>query len=226
MIGITTYLQPVHVDGWDASAALVPLTYVGAVTSAGGVPLLIPPVGDAVDDVLDTVDGLIFPGGPDIAPSLYGAAPDANSSGDRLARDVAEVVLMSAALERELPVLGICRGAELLNVVRGGTLAEDVPDTAPAVARHGEAGTFAVHAVRIEAGSLLGTRLGEKADVASHHHHAPQKLGTSLWAVAWSDDGLVEAIEDLAARFTVGVMWHPEEGSEVDLFEALVEAAA
>jgi putative glutamine amidotransferase len=226
VIGITCYLEPVHFDVWDASAALVPLSYVRAVTQAGGVPLLVPPVGEAVDDVLDTVDGLIFPGGPDIPPSLYGSPPEANSSGERLARDVAEVVLMSAALERELPLLGICRGAELLNVVRGGTLVEQLPDSGPLV-RHSEGpGQFSVHSVRIEAGSLVWTRMGEKADVASHHHQGPQKLGKSLWAVAWSEDGLVEAVEDLAARFTVGVMWHPEESGELELFEALVEAAA
>jgi putative glutamine amidotransferase len=226
VIGITCYLEPVRFDEWDASAALVPLTYVRAITEAGGVPLLIPPVGEAVDDVLDTVHGLVFTGGPDIAPSLYGAAPDANTSGERLARDVAEVVLMSAALERELPILGICRGAELLNVVRGGTLVSELPLTAPVVLHRAGAGEFSVHSVRIEAGSLIWTRLGEKADVASHHHHAPDKLGKSLWAVAWSDDGVVEAIEDLAARFTVGVMWHPEESSDPELFSALVEAAA
>lgn len=224
VIGITCYLEPVHLEEWDASAALVPLTYVRSVIDAGGVPLLIPPVGEAVDDVLDIVDGLVFTGGPDIAPSLYGAPPDPNTSGERLARDVAEVVLMSAALERELPLLGICRGAELLNVVRGGTLVDQGTAAASGL-RHGMP-EFMVHAIRIEPGSRIWARLGEKADVASHQHQAPHKLGKSLWAVAWSDGGVVEAIEDLAARFTVGVMWHPEESSEGDLFEALVEAAA
>ena len=226
LIGITTYLEPVHFDVWDSSAALVPLTYVRAVTAAGGVPLLIPPVGEAVDDVLDIVDGLIFSGGPDVAPSLYGAAPGGKTSGERLARDVAEVVLMSAALERELPLLGICRGTELLNVVRGGTLLTDLPDSGPTIRHRAGPGEFSVHAVTIEAGSIIWTRMGEKADVQSHHHQAPLKLGKSLWAVAWSEDGVVEAVEDLSAPFTVGVMWHPEEGSDGALFEALVEAAA
>ena len=226
VIGITCYLEPVKFDEWDASSALVPLTYVRAVSEAGGVPLLVPPVGDAVDDVLDAVDGLVFTGGPDIAPSLYGAPPDANTSGERLARDVSEVVLMSAALERELPLLGICRGAELLNVVRGGTLVEELPEATTTVMHRGGIGEFTIHAVRIEAGSLIWGRMGDKADVASHHHQAPFKLGKSLWAVAWSEDGVIEAIEDLAARFTVGVMWHPEEDGAGNLFDALVEAAA
>ena len=226
VIGIACYLEPVHVEEMAASAALVPLTYVRAVTSAGGVPLLVPPVGDAVDEVLDLVDGLIFPDGPDLSPSLYGAAPSANTSGERLARDVAEVVLMSAALHRRIPILGIGRGTEVLNVVRGGTLLRDLPGAAPSVMHHGVPGELTVHAVRIEAGSTIWTRLGEKADVPSSHHQAPLKLGKSLWAVAWADDGTVEAIEDLAADFTVGVMWHAEETPDLALFHALVEAAA
>lgn len=226
MIGITCYLEPVHFDVWEASAALVPLTYVRAVSGAGGVPLLIPPVGDAVDDVLDTVDALVFTGGPDVAPSLYGAAPDGSTSGERLARDVAEVVLMSAALERRLPVLGICRGAELLNVVRGGTLVGALSESSPTVMHRSRPGEYSVHAIRIEPRSSIWTMMGDKADVASHHHQAPLKLGTSLWAVAWANDGVIEAIEDLTARFTVGVMWHPEESDDVNLFSALVAAAA
>jgi gamma-glutamyl-gamma-aminobutyrate hydrolase PuuD len=226
VIGITCHLEAVHFDVWHTSAALVPLTYVRAVTRVGGIPLLIPPVGEAVDEVLEIVDGLIFSGGPDVAPSLYGAAPGGETSGERLARDVAEVVLMSAALEHDVPLLGICRGAELLNVVRGGTLVEDLPTANANVSHCGERGDYAIHAVRIEAGSIVWTRMGEKADVASHHHQAPGRLGKSLWAVAWAEDGAVEAIEDLAAKFTVGVMWHAEEGSDSSLFAALVEAAA
>ena len=225
VVGITTYLTRAAWGAWDLEAALVPAAYVRAVTRAGGVPLLVPP-GAAVDETLDAVDGLIFSGGSDLDPELYGADPHAETVGVVRERDDFELALMQAALARDLPVLAICRGSQVLNVALGGGLEQHVPDRVGTDAHKETPGVFAEHDVAVEPETQLASILGDRYDVKSHHHQGFGDLGRGLREAARAPDGTVEAVEDPERRFALGVLWHPEEGEDLALFEALVEAAA
>jgi putative glutamine amidotransferase len=226
LIGITTYVTPARWGVWDAETALVPATYVYAVERAGGRPLLVPPSEEGVDETLAALDGLVLPGGADLAPELYGQEPHPQTYGVVPERDRAELALLTGALERELPVLAICRGSQVLNVARGGDLVQHLPEIV-GHDRHKELpGVFGDHDVEIEPDSRLGTLLGEHAPIKSHHHQGFGRLGEGLREVAWADDGTVEAVEDPERPFLLGVLWHPEAGEDVALFTALVDAAA
>jgi gamma-glutamyl-gamma-aminobutyrate hydrolase PuuD len=225
VVGITTYLTRAAWGAWDTEAALVPAAYVDAVARAGGVPLLVPP-GAAIDETLDVVDGLIFSGGSDLDPELYGAEAHAETAGVVRERDDFELALMQAALARDVPVLAICRGSQVLNVALGGGLEQHVPDRVGTDAHKETAGVFAEHGVALVPETRLASILGERHDVKSHHHQGFGELGRGLREAARAPDGTLEAVEDPARRFTLGVLWHPEEGEDMALFEALVEAAA
>jgi putative glutamine amidotransferase len=225
VVGITTYLTRAAWGAWDTEAALVPAAYVDAVERAGGVPLLVPP-GAAIDETLDVVDGLIFSGGSDLDPELYGAEAHAETAGIVRERDDFELALMQAALGRDLPVLAICRGSQILNVALGGGLEQHVPDRVGTDVHKETAGVFAEHDVALVPETQLASILGERHDVKSHHHQGFGELGRGLREAARAPDGTLEAVEDPARRFTLGVLWHPEEGDDMALFEALVEAAA
>lgn len=203
------------------------LSYPEAVARAGGIPVIVPPYTAAtIGGFVEHLDALCLSGGPDLHPSLYDAEPDATLGPTDVDMDRAELSLARAALEQGLPVLGICRGHELLNVVYGGTLVQDVPGH-----RQTEPGRTATHGVRIEPDSRLAACLGATAGrVNSFHHQAIDRLGRGLRAVAWSDDGLVEGVEDPAAPWVLGVQWHaeglvgaPDQG---ELFRCFVAAAA
>lgn len=222
LIGITTYVEPAAWGAWKLDAALVPYDYVRAVERAGGRAVLIPPDPDGSEEILDAVDGLIFSGGNDMAPESYGAAADPATNGTNAARDRGEMALLTAALERDLPVLAICRGVEVLNVVRGGDLVQHLPDVIGSEEHRAVVGTFSQHPVRVAADSKLGEVRG---DVMSHHHQGLGTLGDGLREVAWAEDGVVEAVEDPDKPYVVGVLWHPEAGEDMRLFEQLVEAA-
>jgi putative glutamine amidotransferase len=224
VVGITTYLTQAAWGAWDTEAALVPAAYVDAVARAGGVPLLVPP-GAAIDETLDVVDGLIFSGGSDLDPELYGAEAHTETAGIVRERDDFELALMQAALERDLPVLAICRGSQVLNVALGGGLEQHVPDRVGTDAHKETAGVFAEHDVALVPETRLASILGERHDVKSHHHQGFGDLGRGLREAARAPDGTLEAVEDPARRFTLGVLWHPEEGEDMALFEALVEEA-
>jgi gamma-glutamyl-gamma-aminobutyrate hydrolase PuuD len=224
VVGITTYLTRAAWGAWDTEAALVPAAYVDAVERAGGVPLLVPP-GAAIDETLDVVDGLIFSGGSDLDPELYGAEAHAETAGVVRERDDFELALMQAALARDLPVLAICRGSQVLNVALGGGLEQHVPDRVGTDAHKETAGVFAEHDVTLIPETQLASILGERHDVKSHHHQGFGELGRGLREAARAPDGTLEAVEDPARRVTLGVLWHPEEGDDMALFEALVEAA-
>jgi putative glutamine amidotransferase len=226
LIGITTYVEPASWGHWDAvEAALVPYEYVRAVERAGGRAVLVPPDEDGIDEVLETLDGLVFSGGNDMAPQTYGASEDPATNGTNPARDRGEVALLTAALERDLPVLAICRGVEVLNVVRGGDLVQHLPDVVGHERHKEDPGVFGDHDVRIAGESRLGSLVGEHAPIKSHHHQGFGRLGAGLREVAWADDGTIEAIEDPERRFLLGVLWHPEAGEDAALFTALVAAA-
>ncbi len=225
MIGITTYAEQARWGVWDVPTALAPMSYVSAVTSAGGRPLLVPPSEDAIDETLDALDGLLFSGGSDLDPPLYGAEPHPTVNGTRPDRDRAELALMRAALARDMPVLAVCRGMEVMNVALGGDLVQHLPDVVGHENHKHTPGVFGDHDVAVAPRSRLGATLGERAPVKSHHHQGIGRLGSGLVEVAWADDGTIEGVEDPGRRFALGVLWHPEQGEDFALFRTLVEEA-
>jgi gamma-glutamyl-gamma-aminobutyrate hydrolase PuuD len=225
VIGITTYVTPAKWSDWELEAALVPADYVHAVERAGGRALLVPPSDDGVDETLEALDGLIFSGGSDLDPELYGQEVHAETLGVVRNRDTAELALLDAALERDMPVLAICRGSQVLNVARGGDLVQHLPDVVGDEKHKHTPGAFADHDVSVEDGSRLASVLGERAPVKSHHHQGLGKVGEGLRVVAHAQDGTIEAVEDPTRRFALGVLWHPEAGEDARLFEELVREA-
>ena len=222
LIGITTYVEPAAWGPWRLEAALVPYDYIRAVERAGGRAVLVPPDDDGIEEVLDALDGLVFSGGNDLTPESYGAQADPATNGTNPARDRGELALLTAALERDLPVLAVCRGLEVLNVVRGGDLVQHLPDVVGHEEHRAVAGEFSEHPVRVDPSSRIERVSGP---VKSHHHQGLGRLGEGLREVAWAEDGVVEAVEDPSKPFVVGVLWHPEAGDDKRLFEQLVEAA-
>ena len=203
----------------------MPASYVHAVERAGGRPVLLPPSEDGVDETLDALDGIIFSGGSDLDPETYGADAHPETTGIVPERDRFELALLQAALARDMPVLAICRGSQVLNVARGGDLVQHLPDVVGDERHKHTPGVWADHDVDVDQESRLGAVVGEHAPVKSHHHQGLGRLGDGLRDVAWADDGTVEAVEDPERRFTLGVLWHPEAGEDMKLFEALVEEA-
>ena len=229
LIGITTYAEPeVRWGAWQLPAALIPLAYIEAIERVGGRALLVPPSEEGVDETLDALDGLLFSGGSDLDPATYGQEAHRETTGVRAPRDRGELALLTAALERDLPVLAVCRGSQILNVARGGDLVQHLPDVGAEKHKHLHkftGGVFADHDVRVEPDSRLGALLGERAPVKSHHHQGFGRLGDGLVPTAYAEDGTLEAVEDPSKRFALGVLWHPEAGEDAALFEALVQQA-
>jgi putative glutamine amidotransferase len=226
VVGITTYVVPARWSHWDQEAALVPADYVYSVERAGGRALLVPPSANGVEETLDALDGLILSGGSDLDPGLYGQEVHEKTSGVVEARDRAELALLEAALGRDMPVLAICRGSQVLNVARGGDLVQHLPEVVGDDRHIQTPGTFADHDVALEEGTRLGSLLGAGLAVKSHHHQGFGRVGEGLRVVAHAEDGTVEAVEDPSHRFAVGVLWHPEAGEDLKLFEELVREAA
>ncbi len=225
IIGITAAVEDASYSAWTAPHALVPLAYVRAIERAGGRPVLLPPADEGVEETLDAVDGIVFSGGSDVDPGAYGAEPHPETKGVDPARDRFELTLLAAALERDMPVLAVCRGSQVLNVARGGDLVQHLPDELGDDRHRHTPGVFADHDVELREGTRLASILGDRAPVKSHHHQGYGRLGAGLEEAAWADDGTVEALEDGTRRFAVGVLWHPEEGEDFALFEKLVEEA-
>ena len=225
VIGITTYAEEASFGVWRMPSALIPLDYVDAVERAGGRPLLIPPSEHGVAETLDVLDGIVFSGGADVDPSLYGAEAHPTTDTPQARRDAGELALLTAALERDLPTLAICRGFQLLNVARGGDLVQHLPETVGSDEHKQAPGTFVEHPVEMKEGTRLAGMVGARSDVTSHHHQGVGKLGDGLVEAAWAQDGTLEGFEDPSRRFAVGVQWHPEAGEGKALFETLVEEA-
>ena len=221
VVGITTYVTDAKWGYWNLEAALIPFDYVRAVEQAGGRAMLVPPSPDGVEETLDVLDGIIFTGGSDVDPELYGEAAHPETSGIVRVRDDAELALLRAALDRDMPVLGICRGIQVLNVGLGGDLDQHLEGH-----RHDPPGQFVQHDVAIEPDTRLGEILGDQTRVMSHHHQGLKTLAPGLVETARAEDGLVEAVEAPDRRFAVGVLWHPEAGQDARLFETLVAEAA
>ncbi|MFD0689466.1 gamma-glutamyl-gamma-aminobutyrate hydrolase family protein [Actinomadura fibrosa] len=228
LIGITAYQEPARWGIWVREATLLPVPYVRSVERAGGVPVLLPPAASlrGLDLLTARLDGLILAGGGDLDPDLYGAERHAETGPPQPQRDRFELALARAAVDADLPFLAICRGMQILNVARGGALIQHLPEAVGHTAHAPRTGMFAAHRVQISAGSTLGKILGDAADVPTYHHQAVSRLGKGLSAVAWAEDQVVEAVELQGHRFGLGVQWHPEEGDDKRLFEALVAEAA
>ena len=227
VIGLSSYCEPARWGPWHQPAALLPVNYLTGVRRAGGVPLLIPPIPGIAGTAVSRLDGLILTGGGDLGPGRYGAAPDPHTTRVSTERDSCELELLAAALAAGLPVLGICRGLQILNVARGGTLCQHLPEAGGHAARPGSFGT---HKVRVAAGSGLAAILGAGwLDVPTSHHQGIERPGDGLVATAWAADGVIEAVElppgEGRHPFVVAVQWHPEAGGGERLFEALTAAA-
>ena len=225
VIGITTYAQDASWGVWQLPAALIPLDYVDAVERAGGRPILIPPSEDGVEETLDLLDGIVFSGGADLDPALYGAEAHPETDTPQARRDRGELALLEAALERDLPMLAVCRGVQLLNIARGGDLVQHLPETVGNDVHKQTPGTFVEHAVEVKEGTRLASIVGTRPEVTSHHHQGLGQVGEGLVPAAWAADGTLEGVEDPSKRFTVGVQWHPEAGEDEALFENLVAEA-
>jgi putative glutamine amidotransferase len=225
LVGITTYITPARFGSWEEDSALVPADYVRAVEHAGGRALLVPPSDDGVEETLDVLDAIIFSGGSDLDPATYGQEVHAQTKGVVAERDSAELSLLNAALALDMPLLAVCRGSQVLNVALGGDLVQHLPDIVGDEKHKHTPGEYADHDVDLEPDTRLGSLLGERAPVKSHHHQGFGRLGSGLRTAARAEDGTVEALEDPSRRFALGVLWHPEAGEDMRLFEALVEEA-
>ena len=229
LIGITSYLERAQQGPWDQRYAMLPEQYLVAVERAGGIPVLLPPQPAdpaIVARVLGAVDGLVLSGGADVDPALYGAERDPRTQAARTDRDAWERALVLAAIDRDLPVLAICRGVQLLNASLGGTLIQHVPDVTDA--DHGDQpGAYADTEVAVVSGSRVGALLGDRVAVHCHHHQALRDVAPGLVVSARAADGIVEAVEQPERRFVLGVQWHPEQNpDDIRLFEALVAASS
>ena len=225
LVGITTYITPVEYGDWQEEAALVPADYLRAVERAGGRPLLVPPSDESIEDTLEVLDAVIFSGGSDLDPAIYGQEAHPETRGFVAQRDRAELTLLQAALARDMPVLAVCRGSQVLNVALGGDLVQHLPEVVGDDKHKDTPGEFAEHEVELEPGTRIGALLGDRAPVKSHHHQGFGRLGSGLRQAARAEDGTLEAIEEPSRRFALGVLWHPEAGEDLRLFEALVEEA-
>ena len=227
MIGLSAYAERARY--WiisDEEVVLLPRTYVDMVAAAGGTPVLLPPTASAADAV-DVCDALLVVGGPDVDPARYGAEPGPHADPPRTERDASDLAALHRALDRRIPVLGVCRGHQLLNVALGGTLHQHLPDVVGHLRHSVEPATFGPVQVAPEPGSRVADALGGATiQVWCHHHQAVDRLGEGLRVTARADDGTVEAVELDGHPFVVGVQWHPEqEPKDVRMVAALADAA-
>jgi putative glutamine amidotransferase len=241
LIGVTTsevrrkkYSQPLPQGDLKQPELALGLTYTRAVESAGGLPVMLAPLDEAgIAPLVEHLAGICVSGGPDIDPAAYGADRHPKLGPVEPELDAFELAVVRRADALGLPVLGICRGSQILNVARGGTLHQHVPDVSDGSVAHRqtESGRETTHDVRVEPGSRLAAIVGsEDLDVNAFHHQAVDRLGRDLRAVAWADDGIVEAIEGDGEALYLGVQWHVETlvhlPRHLRVFETLVEAAA
>ena len=232
VIGLCAALERAQWSVWDQQAVLLPRSYVEAVQHAGGMAVMLPPDSASVDDpgqMLELIDGLLLAGGADIDPSCYGQQPREETAVTTPERDVFEIALARAAIERDLPVLGICRGMQLINVACGGTLEQHLPERFGHHEHRRVLGSFdgADHDVELRAETLAMRVVGEPRHATkSHHHQGVDKLGEGLIVSGTSDmDELPEAIELPNHSFVLGVQWHPEADAMSPVVGGLVAAA-
>lgn len=235
VIGITTYEDQASWRSWSAQAAILPYVYVDSVRRSGGRAVLLPPGGDDAEAsaTVAGLDGLVVTGGPDVDPVRYGAARHPRTQPPGALRDAWDLSVTGHALRQGVPLLAICRGMQVLNVCRGGTLHQHLPDLHGHERHDGPPNGFGLHRVRISPDSTLATIMtgDDTFEVPTKHHQSVDLLGDGLKAVAWEQDGTIEAVEpgpselDDFSGFVLGVQWHPEQGSDLRVFGALVAAA-
>jgi putative glutamine amidotransferase len=232
VIGICSALERARWSVWDQDAALLSRAYLNAIQDAGGIALMLPPDPHAETDPdawLDLLDGLVLAGGADVDPATYGAERDPHTVGTVPERDVFEIALALRAMERDLPVLGICRGMQVMNVARGGTLIQHLPDDKGHESHRRTLGSFenADHDVRLAPDSLVARLTGERIHgTKSHHHQGVDEVGEGFDVTGWATvDDLPEVIEDPSRRFALGVQWHPEADPASPLVGGLVAGA-
>jgi putative glutamine amidotransferase len=233
VVGLTTYLQQVQTGVWDVRASYLPAIYFEGVSLAGGISVLLPPQTvdpDIAEHVLDRLDGLIITGGRDVDPAGYGQPPHPATDepvDDNRLRDAWEFGLLKGAIRRGMPVLGVCRGAQVVNVALGGTLHQHLPDVLGHTRHQKGNAVFATSSVRTVPGTRLAAVIGESSDAQCYHHQAIDRLGDGLIVSAQDTDGVIEAVEIPGENFVLAVQWHPEERlDDLRLFAAVVEAAA
>ena len=232
VIGITSYLEQAQTGVWDVPASFLPRVYLDAVTDVGGIAIVLPPqpvTAAIAAGIVERLDGLILSGGADVDPARYGAAPHERTGAPRTDRDVFEAALLDAAIAAGLPLLGICRGAQVINVELGGTLVQHLPDVVGDDRYQAGAGVFTEIDVEVDAGSRIAEVLGDDRSARAHlyHHQAIDALAAGLSATSRTSDGIIESIEIDALPFGVAVQWHPEENrADRRLFRGLVDAAA
>jgi len=233
IIGLTSYLEQAQTGVWDLPASFLPKIYFEAVTDAGGIAVLLPPQpadAEIAASIIQGLDGLILTGGKDVDPARYGQEAHPTTDVPRRDRDSFEDALLRAAIDANLPFLGICRGAQMLNVVLGGTIIQHLPDVIGSARYGAGGGTFLVNDVAVEPESTLSALLGGDSSVAvkSYHHQAIDRVADGLVVSGRADDGVIQAVELPTVDFGVAVQWHPEEDAKSDarLFTGVVEAAA
>jgi putative glutamine amidotransferase len=232
LIGVCAAIEPASWGAWtDEPANLLPLSYSRAIHGAGGMMAMLPPDRTAEEEpgeLLDRLDALVLGGGSDIDPETQGAEAHPETIGFNPDRDRFEIALARSALERGLPLLGVCRGMQILNVACGGTLDQHIPDRLGHEIHRPVPGFWTEHEVRIEPGSLASSVTGaERLTVKSHHHQGVDRVAESLTATGWAtDDESVEAIESGDGGFALGVLWHPEEDATDAVIPALVARAS
>ncbi|MFJ7067310.1 gamma-glutamyl-gamma-aminobutyrate hydrolase family protein [Streptomyces sp. NPDC101115] len=220
LIGVTTYLDQARWGVWELPAALLPAAYPRLVQRSGGLPAMLPPDDPSVAaETVARLDGLVIAGGADVEPVRYGAEPDPRTGPPARARDAWELALIGAALDAGVPLLGICRGMQLLNVALGGTLVQHLDGHTEAV------GVMGSHPVSPVPGTRYAALVPERTDVPTYHHQCVEVLGKNLVASAHAADGTVEAIELPSPAWALGVQWHPEMGEDLRVMRALVAAA-
>jgi gamma-glutamyl-gamma-aminobutyrate hydrolase PuuD len=231
VIGLTTYAEPATMLVWQREFAMLHSTYVAATERAGGIAVLLPPQAAegeraAAEEVLDRLDGLVLTGGADVDPQRYGEAPGERTSPPRALRDEWETALARAALDRDVPLLAVCRGLQIVNVALGGSLHQHLPDLTGHEGHQPGPGVFGAVNVDIKPGTRTAALIGPRVRVSCHHHQAIARLAPGLRVTGHAADGTVEAVEVLGQAFAVGVQWHPEEDSDdTRLFAGLVAAA-
>jgi len=222
VIGIAGYADEASWGVWRMRAVLVPERYATQVEAAGALAVVVPHASALDPSLMDVLDGLLLAGGPDVDPARFGAEPHPEIL-VRPERDDAEFALLDEALRRDLPVLGVCRGMQVMAVQAGGSLIQHLPDLHGEDRHRGAAGVFSEHPVHLEPGSLVHGLLGDELLVNSYHHQAVDDPG-ALTVTGRADDGTIESLEMPDKRFALGVQWHPEAMDDLRLFEALVAA--
>jgi putative glutamine amidotransferase len=232
LIGVCAAIEPASFGVWkDEPAILLPLSYSRAIHGAGGMMAMLPPdrrAAEDPDELLDRIDALVLGGGADIDPESQGIEAHPETVGTNPDRDSFEIALALGALERGMPLLGVCRGMQVLNVACGGSLDQHIPERLGHDIHRPVPGSWAEHDVRLQPGSLAASAAGtDSLTVKSHHHQGIDRIADNLTASAWAtDDESVEAIESKDGGFALGVLWHPEEDAEDQLIPSLIERAA